>query len=106
MVTKPILNAMIAFDATNPATFTFYSVGGNQVVKNQLTIRNNSTNQIIYQNSVETFKFEHTVPGGTLTNGTYYNASIITYDATGEASTPSEPIQFWCYSAPTYFNFY
>lgn len=101
MVTKPILNAMIAFDATNPATFTFYSVGGNQVVKNQLTIRNNSTNQIIYQNSVETFKFEHTVPGGTLTNGTYYNASIIAYDATGEASTPSEPIQFWCHSAPT-----
>lgn len=101
MVTKPILNSINAFDAKEKAIFTFYSTGGNQVVKNQLTIRNNDTNQIVYQQSIETFKFEHTVPAGTLTNGTYYNAFIITYDATGDASVPSEPIQFWCYTSPT-----
>lgn len=101
MVTKPILNPMIAFDATQPSTFTFYSTGGNQVVKNQLTIRNNDTNQVVYQQTVESFKFEHTVPANTLTNGTYYNAYIITYDATGDSSVPSEPIQFYCYTSPT-----
>lgn len=101
MVTKPILNRMIAFDATTAATFTFYSTGGNQVVKNQLTIRNNTTNQVVYQNTVESFKFEHIVPANTLVNGTYYNAYVITYDATGDSSVASEPIQFWCYTSPT-----
>ena len=89
MVTKPILYSIDAFDATQSATFTFYSTGGNQVVKNQLIIRNNTTNQIVYQQFVDSFKFEHTVPPNTLTNGTYYNASVITYDAQGEAHQQS-----------------
>ena len=61
MVTKPILYSINAFDASQKSTFTFYSTGGNQVVKNQLTIRNNTTNQVVYQQSVDSFKFEHTV---------------------------------------------
>lgn len=101
MVTKPILYSINAFDASQKSIFTFYSTGGNQVVKNQLTIRNNTTNQVVYQQSVDSFKFEHTVPPNTLTNGTYYNAYVTTYDAQGEASTPSDPIQFWCYTQPT-----
>lgn len=101
MVTKPILYSIDAFDSSQSATFTFYSTGGNQVVKNQLTIRNNNTNQIVYQETVETFKFEHTVPANTLTNGTYYNAYVVTYDAQNDSSSPSDPIQFWCYTQPT-----
>lgn len=101
MVTKPILYSIDAFDATQASTFKFYSTGGNQVVKNQLTIRNNTTNVVVYQQSVESFKFEHTVPANSLTNNTYYNAYVTTYDASGTASTPSDPIQFWCYTQPT-----
>ena len=39
-LTTPILYSIPAFDASQPQVFTFYSVGGNQVTGNILTIKN------------------------------------------------------------------
>lgn len=100
-VTTPILLPVSAFDATQAYTFTFNSVGGDQVVKNQLTIRLNSDNSVVYQQQQTTFVYEHTVPANTLTNGNYYNAYINTYDASGNQSANSNVIQFYCYATPT-----
>ena len=41
---KPIIATIPAFDATLNHTFTFTSNGGDQVVANRITIRNNNTN--------------------------------------------------------------
>lgn len=102
-LTRPVLQQNIpAFDATNEQTFTFTVQGAtSQIVANMLTIRNNDTNDIVYQEKQETFRYSHVVNAGELTNGVYYNATVVVYDADDNASPESIPIQFWCYSTPT-----
>lgn len=100
-LTRPTLLSQVAFDATLQQTFSFAVTGtSSQVVANQLTIRNQDTNDIVYQEKQETFKYEHIVNANELTNGTYYNAVISVFDAEGNESPSSIPIQFWCYSTP------
>lgn len=104
-LTKPILYSVSAFDATQEQTFSFNVVGGDQVVKNKLIITNQSTNSIVYQGVNTTFAFRHILPANTLSNGEYYSAVLITYNANDDASTPSSGIQFYCFTEPT-FVFY
>ena len=99
-LTRPTLLSTAAFDATQQHIFVFNVVGGSQVVANKLVIRNNVTNQIVYTEKQESFKYEHIVNANELTNGVYYNAVISTFDSDGNESQVSSPIQFYCYSAP------
>ena len=98
---KPIAQGISAFDATQDQTFSFTSSGGSQVVANQITIRLQDDNSVVYQNKVETYRFEQTVPANTLTNGNYYNFYFNTYDVGGNESEDSNVIQFYCFSNPT-----
>lgn len=101
-LTRPTLLSQVAFDATQQQNFTFTVSGTSaQIVANQLTIRNQETNDIVYQEKQETFNFVHTVNAGELTNGTYYNATVSVFDAQDNQSPESIPIQFWCYSTPS-----
>lgn len=100
-LTKPTLLSVSAFDATQSFTFTFVvQSGSTQIVANRLAIRRQTDNQIVYEEKQETFKYEHVVNADELTNGTYYNAELIVYDAEDNASPTSVPIQFYCYSTP------
>ena len=99
---RPTLLPVVAFDATQEQTFTFTVQGSSaQVVANQLIIRNQDTNDIVYQEKQETFTYKHVVNADELENGTYYNAVVSTFDANGNESPTSIPIQFWCYTTPT-----
>jgi len=101
-LTRPTLITVPSFDATQPYTFTFVVQSGSaQIVANQLTIRRQSDNQIVYDEKQETFKYEHIVNANKLTNGTYYNAVVSVFDADDNQSPTSIPIQFWCYSTPS-----
>ena len=55
-LTTPILYSIPAFDASQPQVFTFYSVGGNQVTGNVLTIKNNATLETVYSQQQNTYK--------------------------------------------------
>ncbi len=101
-LTTPILYTVNAFDATQEQVFNFNVLGGNQVTANTLTIKNNATLSTVYSATQTTFKFEHTLPANTLTNGTYYQATLTTKDAQGNISNASAPIQFYCYSQPMF----
>lgn len=101
-VTTPVLNPVAAFDATEDMLFTFSSVGGNQVVSNKLIVRNATTLETLYEDVVDSFVLEHVLPADTLLNGLYYQATVVTYDASGAASAESAPIQFYCFSSPTF----
>ena len=101
-LTTPILYSQVAFDATNAQAFTFGVIGGDQVARNKLTITNQATNEVVYDQTQTSYSFVHTVPANTLTNGVYYSAYIITYDANGNASPQSNSIQFFCYSTPSF----
>lgn len=101
-LTTPILYSVSAFDAQNSFVFQFASIGGAQVVANTLTIKDNATLTTVYSATQTTFKFIHTLPANTLTNGTYYQATLTTKDAQGNVSNVSAPIQFYCYSQPSF----
>lgn len=101
-LTRPILYNVPAFDATTEHVFSFNVIGGDQVTKNQLTIVNQSTNEIVYQQTETTFAFRHFLSANVLTNGQYYSASLITYNVLDESSLPSLSIQFYCYSQPSF----
>ena len=101
-LTTPILYSVPAFDAQNSFIFQFASIGGSQIIANTLTIKNNATLATVYSETQTTFKFIHTLPANTLTNGTYYQATLTTKDAQGNESSPSAPIQFYCYSQPMF----
>ena len=101
-LTTPILYTVSAFDAIQEQAFNFNVLGGNQVVANTLTIKNNATLATVYSATQNTYKFIHTLPANTLTNGTYYQATLTTKDAQGNESSPSAPIQFYCYSQPMF----
>lgn len=101
-LTTPILYSISAFDASQAATFTFNVLGGSQVVKNTLTIKDNATLTTVYEETQTTFQFKHTVPADTLTNGTYYQATLTTQDADGNVSNASNAIQFYCYATPSF----
>lgn len=100
-LTTPTLMQQNAFDATQAHVFTFNVYSGSQITGSKLTIKNNATLEIVYDGTVTSYAFEHTVPANTLTNGVYYQASIQTMDAQGNFSPASNIIQFYCYSAPT-----
>lgn len=99
-LTQPILNSIAAFDATQEHIFSFISIGGDQVLGSQLTIYDNETGAQVYQSNYTSFKFEHPLAAGTLTNGKYYNATISTINNASEFSEPSNPVAFYCYTAP------
>jgi hypothetical protein len=99
-LTQPILNQISAFDATTQKIFYFATIGGDQVVGNRLIIRNNQTGAIVYNQIQYTYKFEHTLPAGTLTNNIYYNATVSTLNFNSVESESSVPIAFYCYTTP------
>lgn len=99
-LTQPILNSIAAFDATQEHIFSFISIGGDQVLGSQLTIYDNETGAQVYQGNYTSFKFEHPLAAGTLTNGKYYNATISTINNASELSEPSNPVAFYCYTTP------
>lgn len=99
-LTQPILNSIAAFDATQEHIFSFISIGGDQVLGSQLTIYDNETGTQVYQGNYTSFKFEYPLAAGTLTNGKYYNATISTINNASEFSEPSNPVAFYCYTAP------
>ena len=94
-LTKPILYSTVAFDASDTHRFTFNVVSGDQVVKNRLTIVNQNTNIVVYDEEQITYAYYHDVPSNILTNGEYYYAFINTYNINGVKSPPSNNIQFY-----------
>ena len=101
-LTQPTLYTQVAFDATKEHIFNFNVIGGDQVVANTLTIKDNNTNTTVYSARQVTFSLTHTLPANSLTNGTYYVASLTTENVNGDVSVASNSIQFYCYSEPVF----
>lgn len=100
-LTTPILNSPAPFSSLNDFTFNFISVGGNQVISNELEIQKNSDNTQVYLKRIDTFLFKHTVVASSLSNSQEYKARIRTYDVSNNYSDWSDWITFWCFASPT-----
>lgn len=111
-LSTPLLYPIPAFDARFDDEITFTVLGGDQVVGNRLCIKVNDTQAEVYNGTVESYVFSHTIPANTLTNGVYYTAQIKTYGNVEDISDPtkgspwSSSVPFYCYSTPvvTWFN--
>ena len=101
-LTTPILYTQVAFDASNAQTFKFNVIGGDQVTGSTIVIKDNATLSQVYTTTVTSYAYSITVPAGSLTNGKYYQAYITTHNAAGETSEPSNTIQFYCYTTPSF----
>ena len=101
---KPIVNDIMAFDATQAYTVNFTVNGGDRVVKNEIYIVENdsiSETPPIYNDTVTTFDLSHVIPADTLTNGIYYKVKIRTYDELNNESAWSDYYPFYCYTTPS-----
>lgn len=99
---KPIIYNIPSFDAHIGTTIKFTWLG-NQPVSNTLIIRDNMTNEIVYNKTQWTMKLEHIIePNTELFNGDLYNASIIVTDKDGFDSDQSNKIPFFCFTTPTF----
>lgn len=102
-LTRPVLNQIAAFDATAEQVFTFVvPAGSDQVTANRLIIKQATDDTEVFNEKTTSFAYSHTLAANKLTNGVQYNAYIITYNSSDKESEQSLPLQFWCYSAPTF----
>lgn len=97
---KPQLYPISSFDANSEQEFLFLWEG-NQSFGNRCVIRDNITNNVVYQHTQQTMQLKHTLDKNILENGRFYNISIASIDINDEISEYSTPILFCCFSKPT-----
>lgn len=107
---KPIVNEIVAFDASEGTTITFVASGGDQVTGNEIQVVTNdsSTPTTVYTDTVTSYNLSHVIPPSSgLVNGNYYKLAIRTLDVLGNTSEWSNYQPFYCYTTPTLnFNVY
>jgi len=104
-VLSPILYAISNFDATKGTTAKFYYTG-EQVFANKLTIKNNETLAVVYQQKITSMQLTHGITAALssskLKNGTTYIATITVFDKNGNESPESNSVLFTCYTTPEF----
>lgn len=103
-LSKPILSSVPAWDVGNGQNFSFSVTGGDIVIGNNLYIVDNDSGETVYQLQTNSYTYNAFVPPNPtgLSNGTYYSAYVETLGNGFAVSEPSDPIQFYCYSTPTW----
>lgn len=92
------------FDASVGTTIKF-AWNGNQSFKNRCIIKKNETGEIVYDNTIESFKLEHIIDltKATLINGEWYNAFLTVYDKDeNESDIQQLGMPFVCLKTPTF----
>lgn len=102
-LSTPILYDIQAFDATKEYIFEFQYTG-DQAFKNKLVIRDNITNNVVYEEIQTTFQLQHILPADTLTNRIdAYNAKIQVYNVSDISSAESQAKLFYCNTTPVFW---
>ena len=99
---ETVLYSVTCFDAKLPLVFRF-EYYGNQLRGNKLTIRDNLTNDIVYEKEIVSMKNEHSLSpdGSGLLNGRTYNAQLYALpEGSPDYDGISNQIIFDCYSTP------
>ena len=92
------------FDANTGGTIKF-NWQGNQIFKNRCIIKHNETNEIVYDKTIDSFKYEHVIDltEANLANGEKYNAFITVFDKDGvESDLQAIGEHFLCLKTPSF----
>lgn len=101
---QAIIYDISPFDASIGTTIKF-SWNGNQFFKNRCILRENESNTVVYDHTIETFKQEHNIDlaKATLQNGKKYNAYITVFDKENqESDLQSIGKSFLCLKTPVF----
>jgi len=97
----PSLNRITPLSPSRDNTISF-TFTDNQPIRNRAVITNNSTGDILYDQIQDTRALTHTIPAGTLAAGNKYLIRIQVFDIDGNSSNLSDPVLFYCLSAPCF----
>ena len=101
-LTRPILEQISsAFPATSSYDFIFYVFSGDQIFKNRLVIKNNSTSAIIYDQTITSTLYKHNIPAYYVETTTYnlnervrYNSKLYKCLQTSLGNLPTDVLYF------------
>lgn len=97
----PSIVPFLPFDPSNIQIVEF-TYSGNQAIKNRVVITNNTTGNIVYDETQTTMKLQHEIQENSLIAGVQYLIQVQVFDAQGNNSNLSEPILFYCFTTPTF----
>lgn len=78
-IAKPKINKIKPFDAETDHDITF-SWNGNQAYGNRIIIYEKDSMSILFDDTVESFHYTHTIPSNSLENGKCYIMQCQVYD--------------------------
>lgn len=100
-MTKPRINKIKPFDALYDQIISF-SWGGNQAFGNRIIIYDRDTMNTVYDHTVKSFSYSHTLPANTLENGKCYVVQCQVYDAEWIESVMSDRYFFYTFKTPVF----
>lgn len=98
---KPIIGTLKPIDALLDSTIKF-SWSGKRAYSNRLVVYNNTDLSVAFDDTVATYKFEHTIPANTLKNGNQYVIEVYVTDMYGETSAASNKVSLYTAETPTF----
>lgn len=102
--TQATIYPILPFDALIGRTIKF-TWSGNQAFKNRCIIKDNDTNETVYDQTIDSFKYEHPInlSQANLVNGRKYNAFITIFDKDeNESSIQALGKHFLCLRTPSF----
>ena len=101
-LTKPNITQIPAFDATFEYSIDFTYIG-DQFEKSKAVIKNNTTNEQVYEGYTNSWQTRFILPANSLVNSeSAYNVTICVVDRDGNEGPMSDPVLFYCRSTPVF----
>lgn len=98
------MNKIKPFDAEIEQSISF-SWNGNQAYGNRIIIYEKESMAILFDDTIESFNYTHTIPPNTLENGKHYLIQCQVYDVEWIESSLSDKMYFYTFKTPQfYFN--
>lgn len=101
-LTKPSITQIAAFDASDEHVFVF-SYAGDQFEKSKAVIKDNNTDEVVFEGVTTSWQARFVLPAGTLSNSASpYSIAVCVIDKAGAEGPYSDPLLFFCRSAPQF----
>ena len=99
---KPIIKKIQPFDAKKDYEISF-AWTGNRAYANRIIIYDNESNKLVWDDTVSSFAFTHTIPADTLSNGQKYVIQAQIYDVDDTPSSLSDKVLFCTFETPDFY---
>lgn len=101
MAVSPILLNKLPFDAEKEHTLQF-TYSGSQIFAHRVIVKNNITNEEVYNHKESSMNTIATIPANTLVNGNTYNFQISVFDHEDVESPLSNVVILKCFKTPSF----